>query len=58
LRPGSYRGAAFEEAESDALNDPGFWEQFKDRIGVVKIGEGETGQVKVRLIGGKEMEGN
>ena len=58
LRPGSYRVAAFEEAESDALNDAGFWEQFKDRIGVVKIGEGETGQVKVRLIGSKEMEGN
>lgn len=58
LRPGSYRVAAFEEAESDALNDPAFWEQFKDRIATVKIGEGETGQVKVRLIGGKEMEGN
>ena len=58
LRPGSYRVAAFEEAESDALNDPAFWEQFKDRIATVKVGESETGQVKVRLIGSKEMEGN
>jgi hypothetical protein len=58
LRPGSYRIAAFEDAESDALSDPAFWEQFKDRTATVKVGEGETGQVKVRLIGAKETEGN
>jgi hypothetical protein len=58
LRPGNYRIAAFEDAESDALNDPAFWELFKDRTVSVKVGEGETGQVKLRLIAAKETEGN
>jgi len=50
LRPGTYRIAAFEEAESDALNDPALWEQFKAQTATVKVGEGETAQTKVRLI--------
>ncbi|MBI2685199.1 MAG: carboxypeptidase regulatory-like domain-containing protein [Acidobacteria bacterium] len=57
LRPGSYRIAAFEDVESDALNDPGLWEQFKARTAAVKVGEGESATVKVRLIEARETEG-
>lgn len=57
LAAGTYRIAAFEEAESDALSDPAVWEQFRDRTVTVKVGEGETGQAKVKLIAAKELEG-
>lgn len=59
LRPGTYRVAAFEETESsDATTDPAFWERFRDRTATVKVGENETGQVKVRLITAKEIDEN
>ncbi|MFN0103065.1 MAG: carboxypeptidase regulatory-like domain-containing protein [Bryobacteraceae bacterium] len=58
LRPGSYRLAAFEDVESDVLNDPAVWERFKAQTATVKVGEGETGQVKLRLIGARELEGS
>jgi len=57
LRPGTYRVAAFEETEiSDATTDPAFWERFRDRIATIKAGEGETGQVKVRLITAQDLD--
>ncbi len=56
LRPGTYRVAAFEEVESDALNDPAIWEQFRARTASVKVGEGESAQVKIKLINSRDLE--
>lgn len=57
LRPGTYRVAAFEEAESsDATSDPAFWDTFRDRTASVKVGEGETGQIKLKLITAAELD--
>ena len=58
LRPGSYRLAAFEDADSDALSDPAAWERVKGHTATVKVGESETGQVKLRVIPAKELEEN
>lgn len=58
LRPGTYRVAAFENADSNALNDPAFWDQFRERIATVKVDEGETGQAKIKLISAKEIDEN
>jgi len=58
LRPGSYRIAAYEEAESDALSDPAAWEQIKSQVVTVKVGEGETGKANLKVVAAKELEEN
>ena len=58
LRPGSYRVAAYEDAESDVFNDASVWEQLKSQVVTVKVGEGESGKVKLKVIGAKELEGS
>ena len=58
LRPGSYRLAAYEEVESDAFSDAAVWEQLKARTVTVKVGEAETGKVKLKVIAAKELEGS
>jgi uncharacterized protein (DUF2141 family) len=58
LRPGTYRVLAFENVESDALNDAANWERLKAETATVKVGEGETGKVKLRLAAAKELENN
>jgi uncharacterized protein (DUF2141 family) len=58
LRPGTYRVLAFENVESDALNDAANWERLKAETATVKVGEGETGKVKLRVAAAKELEGN
>jgi hypothetical protein len=54
LRPGSYRVAAYEEAESDALSDAAVWERLKAQTVTVKVGEGESGKVTLKVIGAIE----
>jgi hypothetical protein len=56
LRAGTYRVAALDGAESDALDDPSVWEKFRTRTATVKVGEGESAQVKVKLITLAELE--
>lgn len=56
LRPGSYRIAACEDADSDALNDASVWERVKNRTATVKVAEGETGQVTLRVIPARELD--
>lgn len=56
LRPGSYRLAACEDADSDALNDASVWERVKNRTTTVKVAEGETGQVTLRVIPARELD--
>ncbi|MSV32321.1 MAG: carboxypeptidase regulatory-like domain-containing protein [Bryobacterales bacterium] len=58
LRPGSYRVAAYEDAESDVFNDASVWEQLKSQVVTVKVGEGESGKVKLKVIAAKELEGS
>jgi len=58
LRPGTYRVLAFESVESEALNDAANWERLKAETATVKVGEGETGKVKLRLAAAKELESN
>jgi len=58
LRPGSYRLAAYEAAESDAFSDAAVWEQLKSQVVTLKLGEGETGQVKLKVIAARELEGS
>lgn len=56
LRPGTYRIAAFEDVESEALNDASVWAQIKAQTTTVKVAEGESAQVKVKLIAAKDLE--
>lgn len=58
LRPGSYRVAAYEDAESDVFNDASVWEQLKSQVVTVKVGEGESGKVKLKVIAAKDLEGS
>ena len=58
LRPGSYRVAAYEDAESDVFNDASVWEQLQSQVVMVKVGEGESGKVKLKVIAAKELEGS
>jgi hypothetical protein len=57
LRPGSYRICAFEDVESDLPNDPAFWQLLQPRTATVKVAEGESAQVKLKLITLPETEG-
>jgi len=34
------------------------WEQLKSQVVSVKVGEGETGKVKLKVIGVKDLEGS
>jgi len=58
LRPGSYRVLAYEDAEATAFTDASVWEQLKSQVVSVKVGEGETGKVKLKVIGVKDLEGS
>lgn len=58
LRPGTYRVLAFEDAESDIFNDASAWEQLKAQTATVKVGEGESVQVKLKLVSAREFELN
>jgi hypothetical protein len=57
LRPGTYRICAFEDVESDLPNDPAFWQLLQANTETVKVAEGESAQVKLKLITLPETEG-
>ena len=48
--PGDYRAYAWEDVEAGAWQDPEFLRQFEDRSRTVRVNEGGTSAVELRLI--------
>jgi hypothetical protein len=56
LRPGTYKLFAWEEVDDDLWPDPEFRKRYEDRATAITVGEGESKNVRLRLIAVEEMK--